>query len=143
MKLKWTSRALSQFKEALDYIADDNPDAARAVGQRIWDASRLLLEQPNIGRPGRVAGTYEWVVKRTPYLIAYTLDTETLIILRVIHGELLKLGINVSEAVVSKYMIRHPKPPSQTWRTFLENHATDFFAIDFLTVPTANYSGAG
>jgi len=56
-----------------------------------------------------------------------------------IHGELLKLGINVSEAVVSKYMIRHRKPPSQTWRTFLENHATDLFAIDFLTVPTATF----
>lgn len=38
---------------------------------------------------------------------------------------------------MSKYMIRYRKPPSQTWRTFLENHATDIFAIDFLTVPTA------
>jgi len=56
-----------------------------------------------------------------------------------IHGELLKLGINVSEAVVSKYMIRNRKPPSQTWRTFLENHAMDIFAIDFLTVPTATF----
>jgi len=56
-----------------------------------------------------------------------------------IHGELLKLGINVSEAVVSKYMIRYRKPPSQTWRTFLENHATDLLAIDFLTVPTATF----
>ncbi len=56
-----------------------------------------------------------------------------------IHGELLKLGIIVSEAVVSKYMIRYSKPPSQSWRTFLENHATDIFAIDFLTVPTATF----
>jgi putative transposase len=56
-----------------------------------------------------------------------------------IHGELLKLGIDVSEAVVSKYMPRHRKPPSQTWRTFLENHATDILAIDFLTVPTATF----
>lgn len=56
-----------------------------------------------------------------------------------IHGELLKLGIDVSEAVVSKYMIREPKAPSQSWRTFLENHATDIFAIDFLTVSTATF----
>jgi len=56
-----------------------------------------------------------------------------------IHGELRKLGINVSEAAVSKYMIRFPTPPSQTWRTFLENHGTDIFAIDFLTVPTATF----
>jgi len=56
-----------------------------------------------------------------------------------IHGELLKLGIDVSEAVVSKYIRRHRKPPSQTWRTFLENHAADILAIDFLTVPTATF----
>ena len=36
-------------------------------------------------------------------------------------------------------MIRQPNPPSQSWRTFLENHATDIFAIDFLTVPTATF----
>jgi hypothetical protein len=56
-----------------------------------------------------------------------------------IHGELRKLGINVSEAVVSKYMIRNRKPPSQTWRTFLENHSRDLIATDFLTVPTATF----
>ena len=51
-----------------------------------------------------------------------------------IHGELLKLGIDVSEASVSGYMIRCPKPPSQTWRTFLENHGGEFF-----TVPTVTF----
>lgn len=56
-----------------------------------------------------------------------------------IHGELLKLGIDVSEAVVSKYMIRNPKPPSQTWRTFLENHSKNIIATDFFTVPTATF----
>ena len=56
-----------------------------------------------------------------------------------IHGELLKLGINVSEAVVSKYMIKDRKPPSQTWRTFLENHSKDIVATDFFTVPTATF----
>lgn len=56
-----------------------------------------------------------------------------------IHGELLKLGINVSEAVVSKYMIKNRKPPSQTWRTFLENHAKDIIATDFFTGPTATF----
>ena len=56
-----------------------------------------------------------------------------------IHGELLKLGINVSEATVSKYMIRNRRPPSQTWRSFLKNHAKDTIAVDFLTVPTATF----
>ena len=56
-----------------------------------------------------------------------------------IHGELLKLGLDVSEATVSKYIIRGRRPPSQTWRTFLENHAKDLVAIDFFTVPTATF----
>ena len=50
-----------------------------------------------------------------------------------------ELGIEVSQATVSKYMIRHRKPPSQTWRTFLNNHAKDIVAIDFFTVPTATF----
>ena len=56
-----------------------------------------------------------------------------------IHGELLKLGIDVSQASVSKYMIRHPKPPSQTWRVFLTNHAKDIVSVDFFAVPTATF----
>jgi len=53
-----------------------------------------------------------------------------------IHGELLKLGFELSEATVAKYMIRHRKPPSQTWRTFLANHAKDLVSSDFFVVPT-------
>ncbi len=56
-----------------------------------------------------------------------------------VHGELLKLGIDVSEATVSKYMIKRRGPPSQTWRTFLANHAKDIIALDFFTVPTATF----
>jgi putative transposase len=53
-----------------------------------------------------------------------------------IHGELLKLGFNVGESSVSKYMVRSRKPLSQTWRTFLETHAKQLVSIDFFTVPT-------
>jgi hypothetical protein len=56
-----------------------------------------------------------------------------------IHGELLKLGIDISEATVSKYMLRRCGPPSQTWRTFLDNHIKDLVALDFFTVPTATF----
>lgn len=56
-----------------------------------------------------------------------------------IHGELLKLGIKVSEATVSKYLARLPKPPSQTWRTFLRNHAKALASIDFFVLPTATF----
>src|SRR5260370_16421722 len=53
-----------------------------------------------------------------------------------IHGELLKLGIQVSQATVAKYMVRHRKLPSQTWRIFLKNHMEDLVAAHFLVVPT-------
>src|SRR5256712_10103276 len=56
-----------------------------------------------------------------------------------IHGELLKLGLTVSQATVSKYMPRPRRPPSQVWRTFLKNHAQDLIALDFFTVPTATF----
>jgi transposase InsO family protein len=56
-----------------------------------------------------------------------------------IHGELLKLGFDISESTVSKYMIRRRKPPSQTWRVFLKNHAREIIAADFFTVPTVNF----
>ena len=50
-----------------------------------------------------------------------------------IHSELMKLGIHVSEATVAKYMVRHQKPPSQTWRTFLTNHVSQLASADFFT----------
>jgi putative transposase len=56
-----------------------------------------------------------------------------------IHGELLKIGIDVSQATVAKYMARHRKPPSQSWRTFLRNHAKDLVSIDFFVVPTITF----
>jgi len=56
-----------------------------------------------------------------------------------IHGELLMLGFNVSEATVSRYMPHRRKPPSQTWRSFLRNHAKDLVSVDFFVVPTATF----
>jgi putative transposase len=56
-----------------------------------------------------------------------------------IHGELLKLSINLSQTTVAKYMIRHPRPPSPSWRAFLDNHLKDLVSIDFFTVPTVTF----
>jgi transposase InsO family protein len=53
-----------------------------------------------------------------------------------IYSELMKLGIKVSEASVAKYMVRSPKPASQTWRTFLNNHVSQLASVDFFTVHT-------
>ena len=54
-------------------------------------------------------------------------------------GELGKLGINVAESTVEKYMACPHKPPSPTWRSFLKNHVSDLVAIDFFVVPTARF----
>lgn len=56
-----------------------------------------------------------------------------------LHGELLKLGIEVSQATVAKYMVKHRKPPSQAWRTFLENHVNQLVSVDFFVVPTVSF----
>jgi transposase InsO family protein len=56
-----------------------------------------------------------------------------------IHGELLKLGFKIAESTVSKYMTRRRGPPSQTWRTFLRNHADAIVAIDLCLVPTLTF----
>src|SRR5438067_7058774 len=53
-----------------------------------------------------------------------------------IHGELLKLGFEVAQSSVAKYMVKRCGPPSQGWRTFLRNHAPDIAAMDLFVVPT-------
>jgi putative transposase len=53
-----------------------------------------------------------------------------------IHGELLKLGVDIAERTVSRLMPKHRPRPSQTWRTFIANHISDLVSIDFFTVPT-------
>src|ERR1700740_3526626 len=56
-----------------------------------------------------------------------------------IHGELLKLGFEVAQSSVAKYMVKRREPPSQGWRTFLRNHAPEIAAMDFLVVPTIGF----
>lgn len=56
-----------------------------------------------------------------------------------IHGELLKLGIEISERTVSRLMPKRCKLPSQTWKAFSENHVNELVSIDFFTVPTATF----
>ena len=56
-----------------------------------------------------------------------------------IHGELQKLGVEISQATVSKCVVRLRRPPSQTWRTFLDNHLGSLVSVDFFVVPTAMF----
>ena len=56
-----------------------------------------------------------------------------------IHGELLKLGFEVAQSSVAKYMVKRCEPPSQGWRTFLSNHAPDIAAMDLFVAPTIGF----
>lgn len=56
-----------------------------------------------------------------------------------IHGELLKLGIRIGQTAVAKYMVRHPRPPSPSWRTFLGNHMDAIAAVDTFIVVSATF----
>jgi len=86
LKLRWTRPALADLVEAQNYIARDNPAAAEAVAQRVWDAAKRLCDNPEIGRQGHVQGTREWPVNQTPYLIVYRVKDDAVEILRVWHG---------------------------------------------------------
>lgn len=83
--LVWSESALADFSQAISWIVERDVSAARLVAERIDSTARQLAEMP-IGRPGRVLGTYEKPVLRTPYIVAYALTDQNVTILRVIHG---------------------------------------------------------
>ena len=86
LTLRWTRPALADLIEAQNYIARDNPSAAAAVAQRVWDATENLRDNPEMGREGHVPGTREWPVTQTPYLIVYRVRNDAVEILRIWHG---------------------------------------------------------
>ena len=86
MNLLWSQYAVSDRADIYDYIEADNPRAAILVDDRIRTAIEMLRQFPEAGRPGRVPGTRELIIQRTPYLVAYKIDGDTIRILRVIHG---------------------------------------------------------
>ena len=86
MKLVWSPFALSDRDAIFSHIEADNPRAAVHVDEQIVVAVRRLIEFPESGRPGRIAGTRELVVPRTPYIAAYVVVPGMVRILRVLHG---------------------------------------------------------
>lgn len=80
----WSNDALDDLDAVLRYVAQDNPRAASALVDRIDEAASGLSDFP-AGRQGRVAKTYEKVVRRTPYILAYAMTDDRVTILRVIH----------------------------------------------------------
>jgi putative transposase len=124
----WLSRLWPSWRSALVIVKPESVIAWHRKGFRLYwawksrfrqgrpcvpKAVRDLIRQMSLANPG-------WGAPR-------------------IHGELLKLGIELSPATVAKYMVRNRRPPSQTWRTFLKNHMQDLASADFFVVPTATF----
>ncbi len=87
MIVQWSPQAIDDLASLRAYIAEDNPAAAkRIVRQIIRNVDQLLSGQPEMGRPGRVPGTRELVVPRTPYIVPYRVRDSRIQILRIYHA---------------------------------------------------------
>jgi len=87
MNIVWSPEAIEDLTSLRGYIAEDDPAAARRVVLHIIkNVEELLSDNPQIGRPGRVPGTRELVIPRTPYIVPYRFQRPTIQILRVYHG---------------------------------------------------------
>jgi toxin ParE1/3/4 len=86
MEIVWRPIALEDLEQARHYIAKHNPRAADRVWGRILNSVERLAMLPGLGRPGRVEGTRELIVARTPYIVAYTVIGAQVMILSVIHS---------------------------------------------------------
>lgn len=86
MKVVWSRRAVRHLIALRDYIAEDSPQNAAAVAQRILQSVGLLATQPEIGRPGRILGTRELVIPDTPFIVPYRVRGERLELMAVFHG---------------------------------------------------------
>ena len=88
LKVRWARRARLHLAGIEEFIGPRNSKAAERIGAAIRSAVRLLQDFPNAGRPGRAAGTREWVVRGLPYIIVYEVlaDGNELHVLGVFHG---------------------------------------------------------
>jgi putative transposase len=120
------SRVLAEWRTALVIVKRETVIASHRRGFRLWWTwkSRRRLGRPTV--PTDVRSLIRTMAQANPRRGAPR-----------IHGELLKLGIDVSQASVAKYMGGRRQPPWQTWRTFLRNHVSQIVAADFFVVPTA------
>jgi putative transposase len=116
------------WRSAITIVKPETVVAWHRRGFRLWWAckSRRRLGRPTV--PGDVRTLIRPMSQANPRWGAPR-----------IHGELLKLGLDVCETTVAKYMVRPRQPSSQTWRTFLRNHVGQIVAADFFVVPTVTY----
>lgn len=88
MQIKWLKKALQNLNDEAEYIAQENPEAARLVVQHIVAKINLLADNPAMGHPGRIHGTRELVIPDTRHIVPYRVKPQhqTIEILRVFHS---------------------------------------------------------
>jgi transposase InsO family protein len=125
----WLRRVWGDWKSALMIVKAETVIAWQRKGFRLFWTWRIHHGKPGRPKvPQEVRDLIRMLSRSNPRWGAPR-----------IHGELLKLGIAITEPTVAKYMVRHRKPPSQTWRTFLENHVKTMVSVDFFTVSTIRF----
>jgi toxin ParE1/3/4 len=86
LRVRWTRPALADLEAIGDFVAGDNPTAARRLVARIAASVEALSEHPHLGRPGRITGTRELVVPDTSYIAPYRVHGDEIEVLAVFHG---------------------------------------------------------
>jgi toxin ParE1/3/4 len=86
LRIRWTRPALADLEAIGDFVARDNPAAARRIVVGVVASVDALRDHPNLGRPGRLIGTRELVVSGTPYVVPYRVLGDDVQILAVFHG---------------------------------------------------------
>ena len=124
----WLSRAWPGWRPALHIVRPETVVAWHRRGFRLFWTWKSRRRPGRPGVPADVRALIRELSSANPLWGAPR-----------IHGELQKVGISVSQSTVATFMKRHSRPPSQTWRTFLTNHASQIMAADLFVVPTVTF----
>ncbi|TXT41411.1 MAG: addiction module antitoxin [Comamonadaceae bacterium] len=84
--IEWLPAASTHRFEQLDYIAQDNPLAAMSQDEQIEHQVDMLMQHPQMGRPGRMKGTRELVISRTPFIVVYRVKGTRIEVIRLLHS---------------------------------------------------------
>ena len=124
----WLSRLVPTTLDALMVVGPETVIRWQRAGFRAY---WRFKSRPRVGRPGtpiEIRQLIRDMSRANPLWGAPR-----------IHGELLKLGIDVGQTTVAKYMAKRRRPPSQGWKTFLRNHADGIVSMDLFVVPTISF----
>ena len=86
--VRWTHSARRDYRNIVEWLSDRNPAAAHRIADAIDNRLQILVTMPRMGRAGRLEGTRELVISRTPYIVVYQLEStpDQLVVLRLLHA---------------------------------------------------------